>query len=412
MRDLIVIGGGPAGMMAAIQAAAKGKKVTLIEKNEKLGKKLFITGKGRCNVTNACDVSELFGSVVSNEKFLYSAFYGFSNQDTMDFFEDHGLRLKIERGQRVFPKSDKSSDVIKTLARCLEENGVEVRLSTEAAGIKTGEEGVEGVILRGGQVLPARKVLLATGGCSYPSTGSTGDGINWAKDLGHKIKEVRPGLVGMLTEEDLPARMQGLALKNISLSIYEKGKKKPSYKEFGELLFAHYGVSGPLILSVSSLLGDKLKKGPLTLSVDLKPALTKEQLDARILRDFQERQNSNLTNALGGLLPKSMIPVILEVSGLGGQDKVHQVTKEARQRLLMAMKDFRLTLTGLRNLEEAIISRGGVSVKDVNPSTMESKQVPGLYFAGEILDLDALTGGFNLQIAWSTAYVAGQLEEG
>jgi len=411
MRDLIVIGGGPAGMMAAIQAASKGKKVTLIEKNEKLGKKLFITGKGRCNVTNACDVSELFGSVVSNGKFLYSAFYGFSNQDTMDFFENHGLRLKTERGQRVFPKSDKSSDVIKTLERCLEDLGVEVRLNSKVIGLKASEEGVQGVNLAGGEFLPAAKILLATGGCSYPSTGSTGDGIRWAEKLGHGIKELRQGLVGMLTKEDLPARMQGLALKNIQLSIFEKGKKKASFTEFGELLFAHYGVSGPLILSASSLLGDKLKKGPLTLSVDLKPALTREQLDARILRDFQERQNSNLTNALGGLLPKSMIPVILEVSGLSGQDKVHQVTKEARQSLLMAMKDFRLTLTGLRNIDEAIISRGGVSVKDVNPSTMESKKVPGLYFAGEILDLDALTGGFNLQIAWSTAYVAGQLEK-
>lgn len=405
---VLVVGGGPAGMMAAIQAAKQGNTVTLLEQNEKLGKKLFITGKGRCNVTNDCDVTELFDSVVSNEKFLYSAFYSFSNQDVKDFFEEQGLRLKVERGRRVFPASDKSSDVIKALGNALKKLQVEIRLRTRVDQVLTENDIVCGVRLSDGECLNADKVILATGGVSYKSTGSDGSGLVMAEKLGHQVTKLRPGLVGMCTKEAWVRDMQGLTLKNVAVSIGKKQGKKPLYEDFGELLFTHYGVSGPMILSASSRLGDELEKEDLYIKIDLKPALSKEQLDSRILRDFEERKNADLSNAMVHLLPKSMIPVMLYVCGLDPAKKVNEVTRGEREQLVKGMKEFPLTLNGLRDIQEAIITRGGVTVKEVDPSTMESKIVKNLYLAGEMLDLDALTGGYNLQIAWSTGYLAGQ----
>lgn len=405
---VLVVGGGPAGMMAAIQAAKQGNTVTLLEQNEKLGKKLFITGKGRCNVTNDCDVTELFDSVVSNKKFLYSAFYSFSNQDVKDFFEEQGLRLKVERGRRVFPASDKSSDVIKALGNALKKLEVKIRLRTRVDQVLTENDIVCGVRLSDGECLNADKVILATGGISYKSTGSDGSGLVMAEKLGHQVTKLRPGLVGMCTKEAWVRDMQGLTLKNVAVSIGEKQGKKPLYEDFGELLFTHYGVSGPMILSASSRLGDELEKEDLYIKIDLKPALSKEQLDSRILRDFEERKNADLSNAMVHLLPKSMIPVMLHVCGLDPAKKVNEVTRGEREQLVKGMKEFPLTINGLRDIQEAIITRGGVTVKEVDPSTMESKIVKNLYLAGEMLDLDALTGGYNLQIAWSTGYLAGQ----
>lgn len=405
---VLVVGGGPAGMMAAIQAAKQGNTVTLLEQNEKLGKKLFITGKGRCNVTNDCDVTELFDSVVSNKKFLYSAFYSFSNQDVKDFFEEQGLRLKVERGRRVFPASDKSSDVIKALGNALKKLEVKIRLRTRVDKVLTENDVVCGVRLSDGECLNADKVILATGGVSYKSTGSDGSGLVMAEKLGHQVTKLRPGLVGMCTKEAWVRDMQGLTLKNVAVSIGKKQGKKPLYEDFGELLFTHYGVSGPMILSASSRLGDELEKEDLYIKIDLKPALSKEQLDSRILRDFEERKNADLSNAMVHLLPKSMIPVMLHVCGLDPAKKVNEVTRGEREQLVKGMKEFPLTINGLRDIQEAIITRGGVTVKEVDPSTMESKIVKNLYLAGEMLDLDALTGGYNLQIAWSTGYLAGQ----
>ena len=405
---VLVVGGGPAGMMAAIQAAKQGNAVTLLEQNEKLGKKLFITGKGRCNVTNDCDVTELFDSVVSNKKFLYSAFYSFSNQDVKDFFEEQGLRLKVERGRRVFPASDKSSDVIKALGNALKKLEVKIRLRTRVDQVLTENDIVCGVRLSDGECLNADKVILATGGVSYKSTGSDGSGLVMAEKLGHQVTKLRSGLVGMCTKEAWVRDMQGLTLKNVAVSIGKKQGKKPLYEDFGELLFTHYGVSGPMILSASSRLGDELEKEDLYIKIDLKPALSKEQLDSRILRDFEERKNADLSNAMVHLLPKSMIPVMLHVCGLDPAKKVNEVTRGERDQLVKGMKEFPLTINGLRDIQEAIITRGGVTVKEVDPSTMESKIVKNLYLAGEMLDLDALTGGYNLQIAWSTGYLAGQ----
>ena len=405
---VLVVGGGPAGMMAAIQAAKQGNTVTLLEQNEKLGKKLFITGKGRCNVTNDCDVTELFDSVVSNKKFLYSAFYSFSNQDVKDFFEEQGLRLKVERGRRVFPASDKSSDVIKALGNALKKLEVKIRLRTRVDKVLTENDIVCGVRLSDGECLNADKVILATGGVSYKSTGSDGSGLVMAEKLGHQVTKLRPGLVGMCTKEAWVRDMQGLTLKNVAVSIGKKQGKKPLYEDFGELLFTHYGVSGPMILSASSRLGDELEKEDLYIKIDLKPALSKEQLDSRILRDFEERKNADLSNAMVHLLPKSMIPVMLHVCGLDPAKKVNEVTRGEREQLVKGMKEFPLTINGLRDIQEAIITRGGVTVKEVDPSTVESNIVKNLYLAGEMLDLDALTGGYNLQIAWSTGYLAGQ----
>lgn len=407
MKKVVVVGGGPAGMMAAIQSAKRGNEVTLLEKNEKLGKKLFITGKGRCNITNACDVSDLFSNVISNPKFLYSAFYGFTNEDMVTYLNELGLRTKEERGKRIFPVSDKSSDVIRVLQNECKKQGVVVQLNTAVKDLLVSGKRVTGIVLNNGTAIEADAVILATGGVSYSSTGSTGEGFDMVKKWGHTITQLRPGLVGMTIKEDYGKKLMGLTLKNCTLRVTEKGKKKPVYQGFGELLFTHYGVSGPLILSASSQIGDRLEKAELTLHVDMKPALEPEQVEKRLIKDFEERVNSDLHNALGAVLPKSMIPVFLEYCGQKSDQKVNQITKEERQVMAKVLKNFTMTLQGLRGMDEAIITRGGVSVKEVNPATMESKLLSGLYFAGEMLDVDALTGGFNLQIAWSTGYAAG-----
>lgn len=405
MNKVIVIGGGAAGMVAALAAAKEGAKTILLEKNEKLGKKLYITGKGRCNITNACDTEELFLNVPRNAKFLYSAFYTFDNFQVMRFFEEHGLQLKTERGNRVFPESDHSSDVIRTLQNALKQAGVEIRLFTEVKQIITGQQTVQGVCLKNGEKLYADAVIVATGGFSYQSTGSTGDGYRFAEETGHTLVERQPSLVPFNTKESYVKEMQGLSLKNVNVSIFRKNKK--IYEDFGEMLFTHFGVSGPLILSASSRIGGKDETAELHMEIDLKPALSEEQLDKRVLRDFDENKNRQFKNSFQKLMPAKMVPVIVELSGIHPDKKVNEITKEERSALVRCIKEFPLTLTGRRDYNEAIITRGGVSVKDVNPSTMESKKTEGLYFAGEVLDVDALTGGFNLQIAWSTGYLAG-----
>ena len=408
MSNIIVVGAGAAGMMSAYFAAKNGHNVTIIEKNEKAGKKIYITGKGRCNITNACDVEELFDNVVTNKKFLYSSFYGFSNSDVVEFFNKAGLETKIERGNRVFPVSDKANDVISTLLKLLKEAGVKIIYDTKVEKIVTKSmDGTEYFYscIAGKKEYVADAIIIATGGLSYPSTGSTGDGHQFAKNTGHTITQMSPALVPFtVTEEDV-RELQGLSLKNSGVSIYE-GKKK-IYEAFGELLFTHYGVSGPTVLSASSYVAKKIKDHPLDLIIDLKPALSVEQLDERILRDFEEVRNRNFNNSLDKLLPKSLIPVIINRCGIDQYKKVNEISHDERMKLVNTIKNFRFTLTGLRGYNEAIVTQGGVSVKDIDPSTMESKKVKGMFFAGEVLDLDAVTGGFNLQIAWSTGFLAG-----
>lgn len=405
MRKILVAGGGAAGMMAAVTAARNGKNVLLIEKNEKLGKKLFITGKGRCNITNAGDIEELFSAVVSNPKFLYSSFYTMTNDQVIDFFEELGVKTKVERGGRVFPTSDHSSDVIRALEQEMKRLGVEVRLRTEAKEILADDGRVTGVRLSSGKELHADAVIIATGGISYPSTGSTGDGYRFARECGHKVTDLSPALVPMEVKEWYARELMGLSLRNVEIRITD-GKKK-LYEEFGEMLFTHYGVTGPVILSASSIVGKKLREHPLTLHIDLKPALTEEQLDKRVLREFEANHNRQFKNAVDSLFPSKLKPVIVELSGIPDEKKVNEVTKEERLHFVRLIKDFSMTLTGLRGYNAAIITKGGVSVKEIDPGTMESKLVNGLYFAGEVLDLDAVTGGYNLQIAWSTGYLAG-----
>ncbi len=416
-KKVIVIGGGPAGMMAAIRAAQNGNQVLLLEKNEKLGKKLYITGKGRCNLTNACETEDLFKNVLRNRKFLYSAFYQFSNQQVMEFFETHGLSIKIERGERVFPSSDHSSDVIQTLERVMRQLKVEVKLHAQVADLLTEEipgntmdsgrtqKKITGVKFTDGTICNANAVILATGGCSYSYTGSTGDGYRFAKSQGHTIVEPMPALVPFEVAQIWVKDLQGLSLRNVKICI--RKEKKILYEEFGEMLFTHYGVSGPLLLSASSVVSDYAKKMPLELEIDLKPALTEEQLDKRVLRDFQENQNRQFKNAIQKLFPAKLIPIMIALSEISPEKTIHEVTKAERQKFVRLIKKVPLTLSGFRGFSEAIITKGGVKVQEVNPSTMESKLVSGLYFAGELLDLDALTGGFNLQIAWSTGYLAG-----
>ena len=425
MSKVIVVGGGAAGMMAALSAAWKGHQVTLLEKNEKLGKKLFITGKGRCNVTNAADMEVLFANVCTNEKFLYSAFYQYDNKAIMSFLEKAGCPLKIERGDRVFPVSDHSSDVIAAFQRELRKLDVSILLNTEVKNIltepveevsavneesgsgrkgKSAEQRITGVVLSDGKTIAADACILCTGGLSYASTGSTGDGHRFAEKTGHKVTECQPALVPLETAESWCKDLMGLSLKNVSLRM--TNGKKELYSEFGEMLFTHFGVSGPLVLSASSFY-KKPKSGEMKLYIDLKPALDAEQLDKRILRDFEESKNKQFKNALNGLFPTRLIPVMIQLSGIDPEKKVNEVTREERRSFGELIKNLPLTVVGTRPFSEAIITKGGVSVKDVNPSTMESKKVAGLYFAGELLDLDALTGGFNLQIAWSTGYLAG-----
>ncbi|MBR1930655.1 MAG: NAD(P)/FAD-dependent oxidoreductase [Lachnospiraceae bacterium] len=416
MSRVVVIGGGAAGMMAAIAAAENGHKVWLLEKNEKLGKKLFITGKGRCNATNGADMDVLFENVCTNSKFLYSAFYGFDNRALMELLEQNGCPLKVERGDRVFPVSDHSSDVIAALQRALRQNHVEILLHAPVEKICTEEKEdievpqVTGVRLQNREQIEAEAVIICTGGVSYPGTGSTGDGYLFARELGHRIVEPAPSLVPLETEESWCKELMGLSLRNVSLRMMQG--KKELYSDFGEMLFTHFGVSGPLVLSASCHYGRRKagKEGvaePVKLYIDLKPALDEEQLDKRLLRDFEEAKNKQFKNALGGLFPAKLIPIMVQLSGISPDKKVNEITRQERVAFGRLIKSLPLTVTGTRSFAEAIITRGGVSVKDVNPSTMESKRVKGLYFAGEVLDLDAYTGGFNLQIAWSTGHLAG-----
>ncbi len=399
-------------MMAAAHAASSGHKVLLLEKNEKLGKKIYITGKGRCNLTNACETEDLFRHVLRNQKFLYSAFYNFTNLQAIGFFESHGLATKTERGGRVFPVSGHSSDVIRALQQALQQAGVEVRLHTNVQEVLTGtakacggEPHVTGVRLSDGTILHADAVIIATGGCSYCSTGSTGDGYRFARELGHAVTELRPSLVPFETAEPWVKDLQGLSLKNVTVRI--RHGSKTIYEDFGEMLFTHFGVSGPLVLSASGRINDYMEQMPLQMEIDLKPALSVEQLDKRILRDFEDNRNRQFKNGVQKLFPSKLIPVIVALSGIDPEKKVNEVTKEERQSFAKLMKDFPLTVIQFRGFQEAVITRGGVSVKEINPSTMESRLVSGLYFSGEVLDLDALTGGFNLQVAWSTGCLAG-----
>jgi hypothetical protein len=405
MKKLAIIGGGAAGMMASILAARQGMEVHVYEKNEKLGKKLYITGKGRCNLTNACDMEELLTSVKSNPKFLYSAFYGFTNQDTCDFFEQEGLSIKTERGNRVFPVSDRSADVLDTLRNAMKRSGVQIHLNTEVTHLNKEETGFS-LELNHQRTEKADIVFVATGGISYASTGSTGDGYRFAEELGLKVVAPCPSLVPFNVKEAFAKDLQGLSLKNVSIRIQDG--KKVLFEEFGEMLFTHFGVSGPLILTASSVCARKLQEKELKLFLDLKPALSMEQLDARILREFEAGQNKQFKNVIPALFPAKLVPVMIELSGIYPDKKIHEITKEERQHLVKCIKGMELTLTGLRDYKEAIITKGGVSVREIDPSTMESKKVPGLYFIGEVLDLDAVTGGFNLQIAWSTAAAAAR----
>lgn len=423
--QVIVVGGGAAGMMAAIAAAQAGAEVTLLERNEKLGKKLFITGKGRCNVTNAGDMEDLFTHVMTNAKFLYSAFYGFDNRAVMEFVEAAGCPLKIERGSRVFPVSDHSSDVIAALHGVLRRLGVEICLHTRVRGLwwekgaleSSGEEEkkkrtdrgyIRGVLLEGGERLEARRVILATGGLSYASTGSTGDGYLFAKETGHTLTECSPSLVPFRVKEDWCKDLMGLSLRNVTLSL-RRGDKE-IYRDLGEMLFTHFGVSGPLVLSASSyFMAERGREDTARtqLLIDLKPALDIQQLDKRVLRDFEESKNKQFKNALGQLFPARLIPVMIRLADIPPEKPVNEITREERRHFVELIKALPLTVIGVQGYEEAIITRGGVCVKDVNPSTMESKKIQGLYFAGEMLDVDALTGGYNLQIAWSTGHLAG-----
>ena len=405
MSRVIVIGGGPAGMFASYFAAKSGHQVFLLEKNEKLGKKLYITGKGRCNITNAADMEELFEAVVSNRKFLYSAFYSFDNQSVMDFFHEYGLETKIERGNRVFPVSDHSSDVIKTLEKALKEVGVSILLNTKVKELLICEKAVEGVALCDGTKMMADNVVVATGGFSYQSTGSDGDGYRFAENSGHRLIPRTPSLVPFNIKENWVKELQGLSLKNVAIEITDG--KKTVYSDFGEMLITHFGVSGPMILSASASIKPELFQKKLVLHLDLKPALDMEQLDKRLLRDFEENKNRQYKNSLNKLLPATLIPVFLENSGVDPEKRVNEITKEERLSIMLTLKNMTMTIEGLRGFNEAIITKGGVSVKDINPSTMESKLISKLYFCGEVLDLDAYTGGFNLQIAWSTGYLAG-----
>lgn len=405
MSKVLIIGGGAAGMMAGIFAGRNGHEVHIYEKNEKLGKKLFITGKGRCNITNAGDMDTLFASVTTNPKFLYSGFYSFTNEQAVEFFEELGVRTKVERGNRVFPVSDHSSDVISAMSRELQRVHAAVHLNSGVKEIRTREGRFHSLLLLNGEEIRGDACIVATGGVSYPSTGSTGDGYRFARESGHRVTELSPSLVPIETQEEDVKELQGLSLRNVNACIYQ-GKKKV-YEEFGEMLFTHYGVSGPIIISASSIIGKKLKEGGLRLVIDLKPALSFEQLDARVLRDFEENRNKQFKNAVDKLFPAKLKPVMIARSGIDPEKKVNEISIEERHRFVTEIKNFEMTLVKLRDFKEAIITKGGVDVKQIDPGTMESKLVEGLYFIGEVLDLDALTGGFNLQIAWSTAYLAG-----
>lgn len=447
MSDVLVVGGGAAGMMAAVMCARNGHRVTIFEQNEKLGKKIYITGKGRCNLTNACDEEELRKNVVTNSRFLFSAFSAFGNLDTISFFESIGLEMKEERGKRIFPVSDHSSDVIRVLEQELKKRKVTIHLHTKVAGIDTSNGVFRALKLENGQMIKGDACIIATGGLSYPTTGATGDGYRFAKSLGHSVTKLYPALVSIRMQGDECGRLEGLALKNIAVktlidavkaeqvesvskeqntdsseAISESGKKdgsskkekkpkwkKPGtvlYEDFGEMVFTSRGVSGPVVLSTSSYLADILHQYDISFHIDLKPALTEEQLDARVLREFEEAKNKIFKNVMDKLLPQKLIPVFIERSGISAEKQVNAISKEERRNLVHLLKDFSFRVASLGDFSEAVITKGGVSVKEINPSTMESKLVSGVYFAGEVLDVDALTGGFNLQIAWSSGWVA------
>lgn len=406
MKKVVIIGGGAAGLMAAIRAAEGNREVVVVEKNDRPARKLMITGKGRCNVTNNCDLDSLIANTPKNGRFLYSVFSKFSTKDTMEFFENAGVPLKTERGNRVFPQSDKAVDIVDALVKTATKKSVKF-ITDEAKRIIIEGNRVKGVELSKGQTLWADSVLVATGGVSYPVTGSTGDGYRLARESGHTVTEIKPSLVPLCCHEGFCSKLSGLSLKNVTLSVFEKGKKKPIFKEMGEMLFTHFGISGPLVLSASAYIRYMGKK-EYYCSIDLKPALTPEQLDTRILRDFSEFQNKDFSNALDKLLPKSLIPVVVNLSSIGKDTKVNQISREQRLGLVELIKNFTLNITGFRPVEEAIITSGGVSVKEINPATMESKIIEGLFFAGEVIDVDAFTGGFNLQIAFSTGFTAGE----
>lgn len=402
MKKVIVIGGGPAGMMAAIYAA-QNNKVILIEKNNKLGKKLFITGKGRCNITNAKDISEFFDNIPVNHNFLYSSLYSFTNEDTVKFFNDLGVKLKVERGNRIFPNSDKSSDIIKAFESELIRKNVEIRLNSNVTNIIKNDDKITKIILNNDKELNGDYFIFATGGLSYPQTGSTGEGLNFSKKLGHNIVSPKPSLVPIEVKDTWVTELQGLSLKNVNLSIKDN-KSKTLYEEFGEMLFTHFGISGPIVLSGSRVInsGSNLKA-----VINLKPALTSEELDKRIQKDFIKYSNKDFKNSLNDLLPKKLIPVIVKLSEIDENKKINSITKEERKRLVHLIHNFSLKIKGLRPIEEAIVTSGGVNIKEIDPSTMNSKIIHNLYFAGEMIDVDAYTGGFNLQIAISTGYLAG-----
>ena len=414
MSKVIVIGGGAAGLMAAISAAEHGDKVTILEKMESLGKKLLITGKGRCNITNAAEMSEFMNNIPENSKFLYSAFNCFNNQDIINFLDKRGVATKVERGERVFPVSDNAKDVLNAFMKELKTLKIDVRTNFKVESILTEDNKVMGIMGNDREKILADKVILATGGMSYQVTGSTGDGYKMAQNLGHTITEIKPSLVPLTCNgesRNLCERMQGLSLRNVAIKL--KHENKVIYEDFGEMLFTHYGLSGPIILSSSAVLiryknvNELLKQGKIKICIDLKPALDEEKLDNRILRDFQDLKNKQFKNGLDKLLPRKMIEPIIELTEINPEKRINEITREERRKIVITLKNLELNINGFRTIDEAIITSGGVSIKEINPRTMESKIISGLYFAGEIIDVDAFTGGFNLQIAWSTGFVAG-----
>ena len=411
---VLIIGGGPAGIIAGIRSAEEGNNVILLEKNDNLGKKLLITGKGRCNITSSLDISEFINNIPGNGRFLYSAFDNFNNNDIIELLKEEGLDVKEERGNRIFPMTDNARDVLNALLRRMKKLKIEIKLKSKVNKIIVEENRAVGIIYNDKEKLYANKIILATGGKSYPTTGSTGEGYKIAKELGHTINEIKPSLVPLeIYQKNECKAMQGLSLRNIGIKIMDSEKNKLIYEDFGEMLFAHFGVSGPVIISSSAHLirykniEELLKNRKINLSIDLKPALTKERLDDRILRDFNDLKNKQVKNSLDKLLPQKIIPVVLDRLNIDKNKQVNQITKEERLKIIEILKNFKLEISGFRPIEEAIITSGGVSIKEINPKTMESKIVKGLFFAGEIIDVDSYTGGFNLQIAYSTGYTAG-----
>ncbi len=403
MKIVAVIGGGPAGMMAAGTAAKNGNRVILFEKKDRVGRKLFITGKGRCNVTNDTDEEGLIANTYGNPYFLYSAYYGFNSQATMAFFEELGVKLKVERGNRVFPKSDKSGDIVRAMERFIKNEGVDLRLNTKVDSIIVKDNRVCGV-KAGGKIISCDSLIIATGGLSYAVTGSDGDGFRFARSVGHKVTSLYPSLVPLLTKEKWVPSLMGLSLKNVRLTVKIEGKEV--YSDFGEMLFTHYGISGPLVLTASRYVTDKTDK-KIEAFIDLKPTLNEKELDNRLLRDFNKYVNKDFKNALDDLLPLKLIPVIIKLSGIDENKKVNSITKQERLRLLKLLKGLKLTVTGTSGYNEAVVTAGGIDVNEIDPSTMESKLIKGLFFAGEVIDIDAFTGGFNLQIAFATGHLAG-----